>query len=69
MMSDDESKILTTFVTPWGLYRYLRHNMGLCLASEIFQEILTSKLADLKNIKMEIDDILIDGKIEYHISY
>ena len=48
---DEESKILTTFVTPWGLYRYLRLNMGLCVASEIFQEILSSKLADLKNIK------------------
>jgi len=60
---DEESRALTTFSTPWGkLYRYRRLNMGLCIASEIYQEIMSSKLADLKNCKSALDDILVYGK-------
>jgi hypothetical protein len=59
---DDESKDLTIFSTPWGLYRYKRLNMGLCVASELFQETLTQKLAGLRNIKVAMDDILVFGK-------
>ena len=36
--------------------------MGLCIASEMFQEILASKLVHLKNIKMAIDDVLVAAK-------
>ncbi len=61
---DEASKVLTTFVTPWGLYRYLRLNMGLCIASELFQEVLQAKLADLSNIKVAIDDILVFAETE-----
>jgi hypothetical protein len=58
---DDQSKNLTIFSTPWGLYRYKRLNMGLCVASELFQETLTSKLAGLTNVKVAMDDILVFG--------
>jgi len=61
---DDESKNLTIFSTPWGLYRYKRLNMGLCVASELFQETLTSKLAGLKNVKVAMDDILVFGRTQ-----
>jgi hypothetical protein len=58
---EDQSKNLTIFSTPWGLYRYKRLNMGLCVASELFQETLTSKLAGLTNVKVAMDDILVFG--------
>lgn len=61
---DDESKDLTTFSTSWGLYRYKRLNMGLCVASELFQETLTQKLAGLRNIKVAMDDVLVFGKTD-----
>lgn len=38
--------------------------MGLCIASELFQQVLSSKLANLKNIKVAIDDILVFAKTE-----
>ena len=38
--------------------------MGLCIASELFQQVLSAKLADLKNIKVAIDDILVFAKTE-----
>lgn len=59
---DEDSRQLTTFSTPWGLYRYKRLNIGLCVASELFQEVFSGKLCDLKNIKVAIDDVLVYGK-------
>ena len=35
--------------------------MGLCIASELFQEAFTTQLADLQNIKVAIDDVLVYG--------
>jgi len=62
---DEQSKALTTFTTPWGLFRYKRLNMGLCIASELFQEVFSNKLSDLKNIKVAIDDVLVYGKTKH----
>ena len=66
---DADGRILTTFSTPWGLYRYKRLNMGLCTASEIFQEVILSQTSGLRNIKVAIDDIMVYGKtLEEHDS-
>jgi hypothetical protein len=56
---DEDSRNLTVFSTPWGLYRYKRLNMGLCVASEIFQGIMDNLFADIPNVKAAMDDILI----------
>jgi hypothetical protein len=41
--------------------------MGLCTASEIFQELMLSQLSGLQNIKVAIDDIMVYGKtVEEH---
>ena len=61
---DEESKNLTIFSTPWGLYRYKRLNMGLCVASELFQEKMTRNLQGLINVKVAMDDILIFGRTQ-----
>ena len=63
IMLDEESRNYTVFSTPWGkLYRYKRLNMGLCIASELYQEKMMLLLADLKNIRVAIDDILVFGQ-------
>ncbi len=63
LMLDEQSRDYTVFSTPWGkLYRYKRLNMGLCIASELYQEKMTSLLSDLKNIRVAIDDILVYGE-------
>ena len=62
-----ESQKLTTFTTEWGLYRYLRLNMGICIASEIFNDVMISKFSDIENCKVAMDYILITGEtIEDH---
>lgn len=38
--------------------------MGLNIASEAFQDFFSNKLADLKNIRVAIDDVLVYGKTE-----
>ena len=55
---DEETRQLTTFSTPWGLFRYTRLNQGMSPCSEIFNEVLANKLRDIENIKVAIDDIL-----------
>jgi transposase InsO family protein len=63
IMLDDKSRNYTVFSTPWGkLYRYKRLNMGLCIASELYQEKMMSLLADLTNIRVAKDDILVFGR-------
>lgn len=59
---DEESQKLTIFATEWGLFYYKRRNMGLSIASELFQETMTNKLVDLSNVKVPMDDILVYGE-------
>ena len=61
---DEQSQNLTIFSTPWGLYRYKRLNMGLCVASELFQDTFSKKLVNLRNIKLAMDDILVFGRTQ-----
>ena len=56
------SRNLTAFSTPWGTFRYCRLNMGLSIASEIFQSILTDILQHIPNQKLATDDVIIYGK-------
>lgn len=63
MMLDEKSRDLTAFSNPWGkIYRYKRLNMGLCIASELYQEKMSGLLNDLNNVKVAIDDILVMGR-------
>jgi hypothetical protein len=64
MVLDESSQKLTIFATEWGLFHYKRLNMGLCVASELFQATLSDKLADLINIKVAMDDILVYGETQ-----
>lgn len=56
---DETSRIMTTFITPWGRFRYKRLVFGVTCAPEIFQRIMTDILVECKNVIVFIDDILI----------
>ena len=65
----EELKQLTTFMLPWGLYRYKRLPMGLCVSPDLFQEHMVKLFADMPFIKVFIDDLLIfsNGTYEDHL--
>ena len=59
---DRSCRNLTAFSTPWGTFRYCRLNMGLSIASELFQSILTDILQHIPQQKLATDDIIVYGK-------
>lgn len=61
---DDQSSHLTTFITPFGRYRWLRLPFGLNVSSEIFQRKLDESLEGLDGVVCVADDILVYGDSE-----
>ncbi|XP_052817965.1 uncharacterized protein K02A2.6-like [Mya arenaria] len=59
---DQESCLLTTFITPMGRYCFKRVPFGITSAPEIFQRKMTDILRDLDGVEVIIDDILVHGK-------
>ena len=57
----ERSRNATAFSTPWGTFRYCRLNMGLSVASELFQSILTDVLQHIPHQKLATDDIIVYG--------
>ena len=57
-LSESAQKICTT-ILPFGKYSYKRLPMGLALAPDIFQSIMTEMFCDLDYVLVYIDDILI----------
>ena len=57
----EEARDLTTFITPFGRYRYRRLPMGINVAPEIFQRKMTELLKDLPGVICYLDDILVYG--------
>ncbi len=62
LVLDRASRIVTTFSTHVGLFRYKRLNFGVSAAAEIFQETIRQVLAGLANVLNVSDDILVFGK-------
>ena len=58
---DEESKLLTTFITPFGRYAFNRLPFGISSAPEIFQHTMSSILEDLEGVICHMDDVLIHG--------
>ena len=61
MKLDEESSKLTSMITPFGRYRWLRLPFGLCVSSEIFQRNLIQALEGLKGVTCIADDIVVTG--------
>lgn len=59
-----ESRAITTFISPWGIYRYKRLCFGINCAPELFQKIVEQILVGCKNTLIFIDDIVVYGKTE-----
>ena len=53
---DEESKALTTIVTPHGKYEYFRMAMGLKVSPDVAQSMIENIYKGL-NVKVYIDDI------------
>ena len=59
-----ESSLLTTFMTPFGRYRYHRLPFGISSAPEYFQKKMSECLAGLAGTLCLMDDILIYGSTQ-----
>ena len=65
----DELSEMSTFVLPFGLYKYKRLPMGLSVSPDTFQEKMAKLFADLSYMKVFLDDLLIfsNGTYEVHL--
>jgi hypothetical protein len=55
---DEESQLLTTFITPWGRYKFLRGPMGLSSTGDEFCRRMAAALGHLPNLHCVVDDLL-----------
>ena len=55
---DEESSLLTIFITPVGRFKFKRLPFGVSCASEIFQWKMTELLRDISGVEIYQDDIL-----------
>ena len=58
---DEESSYVTTFISPFGRFRWNRLPFGLKVSSEIFQRKLNESLSGLTGVACIADDILVYG--------
>lgn len=56
---DEESRRLTTFITPWGRYRYRRTPMGHCSASDAYTRRFDEAIKDIPRKFKCVDDTLL----------
>ena len=62
-----QSSHLTTFITPFGRYKFDHVPFGISSASEIYQCKMSELLTGLEGVEVIIDDILIFGRtVEEH---
>lgn len=58
----EKSKKLCAFATPFGIYRFKRLPFGIKTAPAVFQRLNSENFADIPNVIIYSDDILIFGK-------
>ena len=62
-----ESRLLTTFITPFGRFCFNRLPMGISSASEYFQKKMSLLLENILGVVCQTDDCLISGEtLEQH---
>ena len=64
----ESAKKLTTFITPWGRYRFLRNPMGYVSAGDEYNERMDFVLQGISNVGKVVDDIVVyDNDMSAHI--
>lgn len=64
---DERSSQLTSFITPYGKFRYVRLPMGICNAPEIFHQRMSDAMSDIPGVEVYIDDIMVHAPtLEVH---
>ena len=58
----ESSRLLTTFITPFGRYAFNKLPFGISSAPELFQKRINLILEGLEGVVCQIDDILVFGK-------
>ena len=67
---DQDSQLLTTFITPFGRSKYLHALYGISSISEHYNRRMAEALADLSGFCRIVDDIVIyDSIIDDHIAH
>jgi hypothetical protein len=56
---DADAQKLCTIVLPWGKYKYKRLPMGIKIAPDVFQNVMSKLVQDMEYIKIYLDDLLI----------
>ena len=59
---DEESRVLTTFATESGVYRYKRLIFGLSIAAEVFQYHVREALKGCEGVENISDNVVVYGK-------
>ena len=59
---DEESQDLTTFITPFGRFKFLRAPYGICSISEHYNRRMDEAFQGLSGIRRVVDDVLIFDK-------
>jgi len=59
---DKKSRPLTTFITPWGCYRFCRNAMGLITAGDEHNRRGDEALASIGNVRKVVENVLIYSK-------
>lgn len=60
----ENSKLFTTFITPWGRYCFTRLPFGISSAPEHFQKAMQRILEGLDGVECQVDDILVFGETQ-----
>ena len=61
MELSDNSKEISAFITPFGLYEYTVMPIGMCNAPSTFQHIVNLIIQGLEGIYAYLDDIIVTG--------
>lgn len=59
---DEESQLLTTFITPFGRFKYKKLPFGISAAPEVFQKRMSQILDGIEGVLINVDDILVHGR-------
>ena len=57
-----ESRLLTTFITPYGRFCFNKLSFGITSAPEHFQRRMNEILRDLQGVVCHVDNILVTGR-------